>query len=313
LNDQGLKTSKEATAIEQALYREEVRIGRGRREVATVDYVLNKQDFDRNGGSVYLTNLDLTVSTLNQNYVPKHPYSLVGQRLRLIDGNMALKGGVGLAYEIRIVDRNNRFGDRFINIAGTVYRIVASPDAELQDGVYLTSNIPANGTNDVDMPRSLYYSFEEAVKELRLYNTYNEAKTLGDPDAERDRELKDWAHRLKSEEHLQRQEKLRRESEADSSKRELEREREAVRILQQGYEERARLHEAAMRERGHNLDRQEHEFKLKELELRKENLHLKEALERKSQNRKDLAETVKYLPLVITGLGAVWAVIQKFK
>lgn len=310
LNDEGLKTSKEAAALESVLFTDKVRIGRGIRPTAILDYVISKAEFDRNGGSVYLTNLDLTLSTLNVNYVPKHPYSLVGQRQALADGNMTLMEGRAFGYEIRIVDRDGRFGDRFVNIAGEVYQILASRDDELRDGVYLVSPTPANGESGFTQPRSVYYSFEEAEKSLFLYRNFTDAKTLGDPDSQRERELKDWGHRLKEDELRNKEERQRRELELDQSRREIEREREAARQRQLDAEERIRLHDTALREREANLAREEHAYKTRELELKRLNLELKEELDRRSATRKDTAEMVKYIPAIIAGIGAIFMAIK---
>lgn len=310
LNDEGLKTSKEAAALESVLFTDKVRVGRGLRPTAIVDYVITRAEFDRNGGSIYLTNLDLTLSTLNVNYVPKHPYSLVGQRQALVDGNMTLNKGQAFGYEIRIVDRDGRFGDRFVNIAGSVYQIHTSRDDELRDGVYLVSPTPANGDIGFTQPRSVYFTFEEADQALQLYRTYNDAKTYGDPDKQRDRELKEWAHRLKEDELRSKDDRQRRELELDRDRRAIEADREAAKLRQLDAEERIRLHDTALREREANLARQEHEYKVRELELKRLNLELKEELDRRSTTRKDTSEMIKYIPAIIAGIGAIFMAIK---
>lgn len=299
LNDEGPTTSLEAQRIEQALFRDDMRIGRAFYHKANVDYLITREDFDQNGGYLYLSNLDLTLSALNSNYAPKHPYSRAGMREIMLERDRALSRGEGLSYQIRIVDRHGRFGNRFVNLNGEVFHVKTTHDSDALDGVYLITSKPSKGNLSAGAPRSEYYTFEEAAKQLRLYNTYNEAATLGDPDSVFKRELDERAHQIKLEEHNFREEKLKRDREWGEQQRAWEREREAAKV------------EAARREEA--LTAREQAYELRKTELERRSLQLKSELEERSFNRKENLEILKHIPALISGIAAIYFAVKKLK
>src|SRR5690606_19765647 len=76
-------TSKEASILREAATSGSIRYQRGLC-IAEINYAVDKEDINSRGGSLYLANVDVVVSTLQTHYVPFHPYSEAGIRHRLV-------------------------------------------------------------------------------------------------------------------------------------------------------------------------------------------------------------------------------------
>lgn len=307
LNDQGRTSSKEAELLEKNLFREsDERIVRGWRTPSSLDYSITREDFRNNGDVLYLQNVDLTLSALNPSYAPKHPYSIKGVRELLEGTDSILQRQSGLSYRIRIVDPQGKFGPRFVNLAGEVYQINSVIDSEVGDGVYLTSPIPANGANGVILPRSEYYTFEEAEKLGLFYTTFNEARTLGNPQDVYKRDIEDQKHRLVTQDNEYKREKAEYEQNNERERRLFERERDEEKKRQQ-------VLDADLERRETELRTLEAVFKAKEQESKIAGAVLRERFEESSSGRKEFMEILKNIPTLITGLGALYLAVKKAK
>jgi hypothetical protein len=195
-NDSGHATTAEAELIAKVVTRDDTKVKAGQfPHFGTIDYLIQYSDFADYGGSVYLPNLDLTLSILPVEDAPPHPYSMVGLRHAAAGEVVELTERKGLTYQIRIIDRLGRFGDRYANLGGEVFHIKAERNcADMQCGVYAVSNYPANGDQSLPQARTRYFKFDDASEQLHLYYTFNEAKTLGNPQDVYKRELDDKAH-----------------------------------------------------------------------------------------------------------------------
>lgn len=304
--DQGHTSSLEAQKIESVVFRTDFGNNGMRSNTATVEYRISRQEFAEGGGSLYLPNLDLLVSSLSSNYVPLHPFSRAGLRQSMIDNDPLLNSREGLSFNVRIIDKHGRYGDRFLNIDGKVYRVRACKDSVVPDGVYVVSHVPATGNLDVLLPRSEYYTFEEADKALSLYLTYNEAKTLGNPQDVYKRELDERTHRLKIEQQDWDRERFERERELTESRRLLEEEKERARREQASRDE-------ELRRRQHALDILERENSLKKAQFERDTLFIKQNYEASSARRKEFIEVLKYVPAVIATVGGIYAAYKKLK
>lgn len=280
---------------------------RGREEIC-LDYLVSRETLQKRGGSVYLVELDLVVSILNGNHVPLHPYSEVGQRADLIEADEAVNNPKYFGMNIRIVDSNGKFGDRFFNVNGQIYKVVALKSSTLRDGVYMTSSAAIDGDYDVCPPKCTRYDFDEADEALKLYRTVDEARTLGDVAAAVERDLKELQQRVKREEHELKLERLRREDELDSARRSHERVKLDFEVDMAEKLARLRLRELELDEQKAELDairrREEHLRNLESLER-------KDKYESRSYQRKEVSEYIKYVPVVIAGIASVILALKK--
>lgn len=299
-NDLGRKSSVEAELlVKSRLFNAPSQ----QQQVASLDYVISPEEFDLNGGSIYLSNVDLCLSSLNPAYASPHPYSLVGGRNETLLQEMESMPH-GLLYRIRIIDQHGRYGDRYINLNGEVFQIRHERDTDLRDGVYALGHNPATGEFEMCGPRTLFFEFETADKELRLYRSHLEARTLGDPDSSYKRELDRVKHDNAVREQELKAERLQQEFDHAQRVRELEREREEAKARFQQKEDQ-------LKEREFILSNMEHLHRIREQELKKENMVIKDIFDHNATRRKETIEILKYAPALITGLGALYTVYKK--
>lgn len=271
--------------------------------IAQVSYGVNENDVLQSGGSLYLVNLDVVVSTMQGGYVPHHPFSAEGVRNRLVADNETINTAGTVGYSLQIIDNEDVFGTRYININREIFLIQPQKDPGRNSGVYRASTAPVSQHGGVGAPRADYFTFGEAEELLGLFRSYEDAWVLGDIAAERKRELESLAQQLKEAQHRQQLERLEREKEFDEWKRDIEQRRVTEESDRKTQEHRWKLEEARINEAS---------SRLKEEQTRVEHLRSIAALERKdhyeerSYVRKDASEFLKWVPAIATGLAAIF-------
>lgn len=298
-NDKGTKaTTQEASAYIGAIESASSKALGSSSRVCYVDYKIPEEDFDNNGGLLFLQSLDIQLSVLSAANTPHHPYSISGQRDR---DAYALRQSkeINTMYGVVIRDKDGYFGNRFLNINGEVYRVPVIRDGQEPDGVYRHVTGRTTGEFTVDRTAVEFFDFEEADKELGLYLTYNDALSLGNQAEKNKREYEEKANAFKQ---AELQAKL-HQSQADMA---FAREKEAM-----------RLHTAARENvlRQLEISQQELEAELNKREglLRRDILMLKELSERSGYSRRETADMMKTIPMLITSGIALVVAIQKLR
>lgn len=299
-NDLGHATSVEAQAYLESIQISEDKLYRRTETTAWVEYHIPAEDFDANGGVLFLQNLDLQVSVLDQASTAPHPFSIQGQRNRdayAFKENMAPQG---VFYGVYIRDRDRQYGNRFININGIVYGVpVLEGDDDALDGVYCITS--GRTTSNFTPQRILteYCSFDEADAKLGLYQTYSEALALGNPQEKFKREFDERTQQLRLDE-------LQFKEERTASEREFELQRDAYRRAQMRYD--------------HELKRIDQLNRLYTAELdRRDQMHryqmavLKEVIEINGHGRRESTEILKLIPTVLTTVATYMAAYKKIK
>jgi hypothetical protein len=300
-NDLGQETSAEAKAYLDAVQISEDKIApRGGFNAHWVEYHIPQSDFDAEGGVLFLQNLDFSISILDQASTAPHPFSILGQRNRdayNFKDEMAPKG---LFYGAYIRDKDGQFGNRFININGTVHGVsIITEETGERDGVYF---ITSKRTTSSFVPqRTLveYYPLEEANEKIGLYLTYNDALTLGNPSDVYKRELEERARFLKSEE-------MRFKEERAQMEHETEKQRELYKRAMMAYENELRRIDALNRLINAEMDTREKNY-------RREMMILKEILDARGHDRREAGEIIKLIPTVITTIAMYVAAYKKIK
>lgn len=251
----------------------------------SIDYTITKDMLHQKGDSLYLMEHDIVISTKPSDVIPLHPFSKNYIKERLLEENKEIVNEMGFGLNIRIVDNNGVYGDRYINFNGKAYRIPARKDSTLSNGVYHTTISEAFGDYESVKPEILEYNFNDADKALKLFRTIEEALTYGDPIKARADELELAKQEAKEREHSL---KIKiNEQEAELKKNQIE-----------------------------------HAEYISKLEnMRKEIEHYRiidkfqrnDYYEQRSQNRKDWTEVLKYIPAIIMGVGAAYMAWQKIK
>jgi len=299
-NDQGRATSVEAQAYLDSIQISEGKIIRRTETTAWVEYHIPAEDFDANGGVLYLQNIDLLVSVLDQASTAPHPHSVQGRRDRDAYDFKTEMAPKGLFYGVYIRDSDRQYGSRFININGTVYGVpVLAGTGEDPDGVYC---VTSGRTTSEFVPQRIlteYYSFEDADTKLGLYQTYNEALTLGKPEERFKQQYDERVQKLKLDE-------LQFKEERVAAEREFEQQRDAYKRAQLNLDFELK-----------RLD-QNNRLYVAELERREQmNRHqmmvLKEMIELNGHNRRESTEILKLIPTLLTTVATYVAAYKKIK
>lgn len=282
-----------------------------------LDYHISQQDLEKNGGSVYLRNLDTVLSVLDRIYAPHHPLSHAGLHTQQLIEHPQVNETSSFGYGIKIVDKHQRFGPRWINLNNRVFKIPVSTDPHCDDGVYLTSSGLVDGDHRYPQPTTQRFRFEQADEALRLYKSAESAHTHGDVFAEKEQRLKEAVmaqkeqeQRLKEREQVIKEAMLERQREAEERKHELEKQRHRLEQERLDEEARRKREEARYQERVSRLKEE-----LADLEHRRKREYIKdrERFERAEHRRKESSEWTKLLPIIATGILSLAAVLFKMK
>ncbi len=299
-NDLGHVTSIEAQAIMDSVQLTEDKFARGVRKSAWVEYHIPAEDFDAHGGVLFLQNIDLQVSVLDQASTAPHPMSHLGQRNRDAYGFKEDMAPKGVFYGVYIRDRDRQHGPRYININGVVYGVPIIDDSENErDGVY---QITCGRTTSDFVPRRVlteFYTFEEADAKLGLYQTYQEALALGNPQEKFKREYDERRQALTLQELEFREERA-------AAERETELLRDRMRRALMEYEHEAKRVDQLNRLIASELERRDQNFR-REMQI------LKEISEARGHERRESMEILKLIPTVIATVATYVAAWKKIK
>lgn len=254
-----------------------------------LDYGLTLDELRKFGGTVYYSELDCVVSLLPFEQVPPHPYSEEGRQQQVVAGSV-LSPELGFGYSVEIIDNAAKYGERYLNIGGTVYKVVPKKDYSRRNGIYVLSNQFDPEQLDADPMEVKFYDFANA-EEIGLYRTFDEALHRGDIQTARKQEIATLEHEITM-----------RKSELARERQKHEREMLAL--------------ETKLKEQTTEAERRSQEFK----ELRERMEHdrelerqrTKDFYESRSYVRKDSSEAVKIIPSIVMGLGAVFMAIKAF-
>lgn len=143
----------------------------------TTHYFLDYKDVMDKGGVLYLQELDVVVSLHDLQHLPPHPGMTVDFNVAFeerIAGMQSATAGM----MVGVVDNEERFGTRFINVNGFVCRVTAVRNALQASGIYL--HVPGNVDRKGEI---LFYelnSSNESECPIRFYATQAEAEAHGD-------------------------------------------------------------------------------------------------------------------------------------
>lgn len=226
-----------------------------------------------------------------------HPYSDLGERLM-----MQINSIGSFHYGIEIVDPDNICGERFINIANHIFRVVPIRSSHKEPGVYVSLTLGSEVQLE-DGPDFIqdYYSFKEAAEHLHLFKSAQEAAELGD--------LKEIATRrkLEIEERISENklEQITRDRTVKDVDYAMTLEAKAIAKLENDYKQ-------SMLELKTNAARVESELihKTQEYNLVKmerdamlNNMAFKQSIQKADRN--DMSEMIKWVPLIALAFGAV--------
>lgn len=258
-------------------------------------YAVARSRFEKAGSSIYLEELDIVICRDTDEAQTLHPASVEGHAMALREEQRHL----GFVFNVRINDTTQQYGDRFINLAGQVYRVIATVDKTVPDGVY----VQAPSATDQFVTEQRHYTFDKADQELPLFRTAADAMVLGDVAESRKRENEEYQFTLKRQyqeaelEHKQRLMEMDKDM-AMLKQEKAELEMEHVRLTFKLKEDNLLLEKA--------LKEADAEHAREKLEREREMSRLKEHYERRSAARKDWSEFVKWLPTIVAAVAIVY-------
>lgn len=261
-----------------------------------VEYSISHATLASKSFTAYFEELDIVVTKSTYAHNVVHPYSTVGQNLVTASSDNV----DGFYYRVIINDPFNEFGERYINVNGSVFKVRRTVDNTIRQGVYVYSRDACKNDNLYEPGLGTeYYSFDEADKSVPLYGTSQLAASLGDAYYKQEENIKlkeneakrklaelnikkiELDSKLKDMEHKYKQENMELERENMRLKDELEREK-------------------AYRERATQREKFEYESR-----SRAE----KDSYESRSHARKDTTEFMKWLPNIITAIVSIAGVL----
>lgn len=254
----------------------------------TVDYPITIEELKKYGGALYYSEIDQVIALGSGDNVPLHPYSEKGRSMYSEDVHGSRT--VGFIYNLEIIDNSGRLGIRYVNINGNIFPLKPIADYGRRDGVYVRTqgHLDEYGNPSSTMRR---VSFETAAQDLGVFNSYEDAQTLGDPERTRATELA---------EHQRETQRLKNELSRHQHDRELEK-------LQRDEERQKHEDERARQQAEFARMREETSYAL---DLRR--IETKDRYEERSYIRKDSTEVIKSLPGMIVGLGAIAMAVKSF-
>lgn len=262
---------------------------------------------ESSNGSIYLADLDLVLRYVDDDVTVYHPEHPNGRAIIARQRN----NNPGFEFKLEINDPHHRFGDRYTVMRGVLIRIKTIQDPSRAEGVYAWMNGVAD--HDPMTGEYQYYNFEEAEKALRLYDTAAKAKAHGEESEQRREESEQRRIELENEQHQQKLEVLRLEGEIRRMTHDNEVEiskykQMKVELDAKVTEELARIkrREAELDEAFNKRER-ERDLAFAEEKVRREIRMMadKEYYERRSYDRKDSSEIVKWIPAAALGLGMI--------
>jgi len=260
----------------------------------TIAYRITRNALENAGGAVHIDELDMTVTVEQRHDVQVlHPESHYGRILKAQQDDE----GCG-SYRIIINDPYKEFGERFLNLSGRIVHIPTTQDFTRPPGVYTSSMGNVGG----DIYQEHYHPFESAEAELMLFRTVNDAKTLGNMPEVQKRELENFQHQLKLD-NLTREKEYKETVHTMDMAMAKEKHERSVKEAELQRQIADLKKEEMRREEEHR--RLEAELAKQKVERESKRDYEKDFYERRSYERKDASEFVKWLPAFVVGVGLV--------
>lgn len=280
------EASLEVEALKQAYKNSHFKIIQQNSYEFAVEYHVTRSQFKDNGYALELEEFDLVVyKDLGKNYC--HRRSEQGKCALFDQDNTT----TSLKVEILINDPKRRYGDRFINISGTIYELLAKDISSQEEGVYVTApSTIIDGRLMDDRYTTKRYTFEAADKALSLFRTRDEACVVGNIEQERKRILEEAQHNRAMD-------KTRLEAEFIEHKRKLDTD---MLNLEHKLKTSETHRESLMAELQDSLARAK---AMREQDM----IKYKDNYEMRSYDRKDSSEVIKWLPVILTGAAILFA------
>lgn len=284
------ESSPELKAMREAYEAQLGNYGRGAKIV--LDYPMTLEQLKQYGGTVYHSDLDILISLLDQDEVAPHPYSEEGQRAQMVVGMPGVTDSDDFCYTIHMVDNTGKRATRFLNVGNKVYKVTAKKDPAKRNGIYIVSNRFVDGDQSTKDFVTMYYGFDVDEESLGLYRSYDEALHFGDLATGKKTDLAKLETQLSENKLKMAEMGLELQSAKEAHEFEMIEKNRVLKDIQTKHEAET-LEATRVREKA-------------EAEANEQRQKLKDHYEARSYQRKDDSESLKYIPAIVVGIGAVF-------
>lgn len=161
-------------------------VGLGGMHSARICLTYTREFLDRHGGEFYSSLADVVISVLPEAATIQHPYSVNAiQRLQSARLQDDFEGLV--LYAVRLIDRFDQIGPRYMSINGDIFRIDPEPlerlSDQMPDGLHILGTHPMRSAKDTTSnARTTYIPMDKLLKdptEHGLWLSFGEARHQG--------------------------------------------------------------------------------------------------------------------------------------
>lgn len=290
------ESSPELQAMREAYEAQLNNYGRGAKLV--LDYPISLEQLKQYGGTVYHSDLDILISLLDQDEVAPHPYSEEGQRAQMVIGIPGVTDSDDFCYTIHMVDNTGKRATRFLNVGNNVYKVTAKKDITKRNGIYVVSNRFVDGDQSTKDFITKYYGYDVDEESLGLYRSYDEALHFGDLASGKKADLIKMESQISENKLRIASMGLELQNAKDAHEYEMIEKNRVLKELQVKHEAET-LEATRIREKAEN-------------EAAEQRQKLKDHYEARSHQRKDDTESLKYIPTIVVGIGAIFMAFKAF-
>lgn len=155
------------------------------------EYVIPFRDITDKGGAIYVKEADLLLCVLDKASGLYHPYSQDAKQQNLLNEETRGTTDDRFYYRVTIVDNHKRHYDKFVNIAGMVYKVPITQASDMREGVYITTSGALKNGMVEGQGACTHYSIDDCMTDSKapilLYNSFEAALTLGNSSAVEER------------------------------------------------------------------------------------------------------------------------------
>jgi hypothetical protein len=268
-----------------------------------IDHVITRRDLELRGGSLYYGNTDMVISVQGLLAAPSHPYSSDNFKDTFIAGNASSSA----AAHYEIIDNEDSIGPRYLKLVKDIVCVKPIKNPHKASGIHVTT-LRKNLMDDVDRSVVTHvYPFSEC-ESLGLYKTREQAESGGDMALERKLRIAELEENIAEIARQNQIDKARAESEKLSYEQELRQAKHAMDTEALRAKDEERVKERLF---------QEHITRMEQLHEERERLRqedyerMKREYDQRKMARDDFSNLLKFLPIIIIGIGTLYAAYLK--
>jgi hypothetical protein len=265
---------------------------RGRQTRFDIEYIITESDLKQHGGVVYISDLDLVISTKGCDAIKYHPYGKEASLYAFAEESFNEVDnitGQNFIYSIKLIDNFGNIGKRWLRIGDDVVLIKPVKDQTRTDGIYVATKKPSVNNLGEAVNLTERYDIDQVPPYFKLYKQFHDARHTAEDEMT-----------MKLSEFEMKRKKM--ETDLAVSENALLRVTQEADNLRMTAESMQTKHANEMHSMRMQLEREVQE---------RITMQRKDQYEAVSVDRKNTAELVKVVPAIVLGLIGIIAAVQK--